>query len=156
MNDRPARPHPLHRSAFAQFVASTTRWNDNDCYGHINNAVYFTYFDTAVNRLLVEAGLLAIARSTIIGLVVDVGCTYFSSLAFPALIEVGVSAVHIGRSSVRYSLGVFEAGSDVAAAQGSFTHVYVVRATQRPVDIPPDIRAFLETLRVPGADSQSG
>ena len=142
-----ARPARATRADFSKFVPVTTRWNDNDVYGHVNNAVYFTYLDSAANQLLVEAGLLDPAGSDVVGLVVETACTFFASVAFPQRLEVGVRADHIGRSSVRYALAVFTEGADAAAAQGAFTHVYVARASQRPVAIPADIRAHLETLR---------
>ena len=142
-----SRPARATRADFSKFVPVTTRWNDNDVYGHINNAVYFTYFDSAANQLLVDAGLLDPAGSATIGVVAETSCTFFASLAYPQRLEVGVRADQIGRSSVRYALAVFAEHSDAAAAQGGFTHVYVDRASQRPVAIPADIRAHLETLR---------
>ena len=141
------RPAPLGRESFARFVPAPTRWSDNDCYGHVNNAAYYFFFDTAVNALLVEAGLLDPATSTIIGLVVETNCVYFSSLAFPDLVEVGVAVEEIGRSSVRYVLAAFKAGAPLAAAQGRYTHVYVERATQRPTPIPDGHRRLMESLR---------
>ena len=120
---------------------------DNDVYGHVNNVTYYSFFDTAVNGLLIEAGALDIAASDIVGLVVATRCDFFASVKFPDAIEVGVRVVEIGRSSVRYALAVFRAGAQEAAAQGEFTHVYVARATQRPVEIPAPTRAFLETMK---------
>jgi acyl-CoA thioester hydrolase len=142
-----ARPAPLGREAFARFSAVQTRWADNDCYGHVNNAAYYYFFDTAVNAMLVEAGLLEPATSEVIGLVVETNCVYFVSLAFPDLIEIGVAVEEIGRSSVRYRLGAFKAGAPLAAAQGRYTHVYVERATQRPTPIPDGHRRLMESLR---------
>ena len=147
MRETSARPVRATRADFRRFVTVTTRWNDNDVYGHVNNAVYFTYFDSAANQLLVEAGLLDPAGSEVVGLVVETACTYFSSVAFPQKLDVGVRADHIGTASVRYGLAIFTQGEDLAAAQGAFTHVYVERASQRPVAIPANFRAHLETLR---------
>jgi acyl-CoA thioester hydrolase len=143
-----ARPTPLGREAFARFVPIATRWSDNDVYGHLNNVVYYGYFDTAVNALLVEAGLLDPATSSIVGLVVESNCSFFASLAFPDAIEVGVTVEALGRSSVRYLLAVFKAGAEKAAAQGRYTHVYVERASQRPTPIPDGHWRLLESLKV--------
>lgn len=142
------RPTPLRRDAFARFVPIATRWSDNDVYGHINNVAYYSFFDTAVNALLVEAGLLDPAASPIVGLVVDSNCAFFSSLAFPDPIEVGVTVEEIGRSSVRYLLAVFKAGGETAAAQGRYTHVYVERASQKPTPIPDEHRRLMESLKI--------
>jgi acyl-CoA thioester hydrolase len=121
---------------------------DNDAYGHVNNVVYYSLFDTAVNAFLVERGLLDIAASPAIGLVVETGCTYFQSIAFPETVEAGLAVAALGRSSVRYRLAIFKAGGDEAAAQGHFVHVYVDRATQAPVPVPDPVRAALEPLAV--------
>ncbi len=125
-----------------------TRWSDNDAYGHLNNVVYYSLFDTAVNAILIEAGLLDPTTSSIIGVVVETNCRYYSSLAYPDLAEVGVAVEHLGRSSVRYRLGVFKAGAPLAVAAGRFTHVYVDRQTNRPLPIPEGHRALMETLIV--------
>ncbi|QRM30014.1 thioesterase family protein [Microvirga sp. VF16] len=143
MSDRPARPD---RSTFRLFRPIATRWMDNDAYGHVNNVHYYSYFDSAVNGWLVEKGLLAIAESPIIGLVVESGCTYFESVAFPDALEAGIAVAHLGRSSVRYRIGIFKARAEQAVAQGHFVHVYVDRSTQRPVEIPPETRATLSEL----------
>ena len=139
-DERPQRPM---RGDFACFVPITTRWMDNDVYGHVNNVVYYSFFDTAVNRLLVEAGVLDIAGSEAVGLVVQTSCTFFESIAFPGAIEVGVRVERIGRTSVTYALAVFAAGQEGAAALGAFTHVYVARADQRPVPISDRLRHVL-------------
>lgn len=144
---KPERPARLTRADFRVFAPMQTRWHDNDIYGHINNVVYYTWFDTAVNSMLIHAGLLDPAQGETIGLVAATRCVYFASLKFPQAVEIGIRALHIGGSSVRYSLGAFAAGADAAAAQGEFTHVYVARATQRPVAVPAAARAFLQTLR---------
>ena len=138
----------LRRSDFAVFVPIATRWGDNDVYGHVNNVIYYAFFDTAVNRLLVDGGALDVATSDTVGLVVSNSCTFFESVAFPEVIEVGLRVERLGRSSVTYQLGVFRAGADEAAAQGRFVHVYVTRADQRPVAIPEAVLRALEGLRM--------
>jgi len=143
MSERPAR---LSRSAFRLFRPIATRWMDNDAYGHVNNAHYYSYFDSAVNGWLIEEGLLDVTESPVIGLVVETGCTYFESVAFPERLEAGIAVAHLGRSSVRYRIGIFREGAELAAAQGHFVHVHVERATQRPVEIPARTREALESL----------
>ncbi|WP_445500952.1 acyl-CoA thioesterase [Microvirga sp. G4-2] len=143
MSERPAR---LSRSAFTLFRPIATRWMDNDGYGHVNNVHYYSYFDTAVNGWLIEEGLLDIVHSPVIGLVVETGCVYFESVAFPETLEAGIRVAHLGRSSVRYVIGIFKEGAELAAAQGHFVHVHVDRATQRPVDIPARTREALNAL----------
>lgn len=142
-----SRPVPRPRSEYAAFRLLTTRWADNDAYGHLNNVVYYEFFDTAVNQLLIEAGLLSVEESAQIGLVVETQCNYFASLAYPQQVEAGVRVAHLGGSSVRYEIGLFAAGAEMPAAQGHFIHVYVERASQKPVPIPDAIRAFLESLK---------
>jgi acyl-CoA thioester hydrolase len=144
----PARPKPLGREAYARFVTVTSRWGDNDSYGHINNSAYYFFFDSAINGLLVEAGLLDPATSDVIGLAASNACDYFSSLAFPDLVEIGVAVEAIGSSSVRYRVGAFKAGAALAAAQGHFVHVYVRRVDQRPVPIPSAHRFHMDRLRI--------
>jgi acyl-CoA thioester hydrolase len=143
-----ARQTPSPRSAFARFVPVTTRWVDNDAFGHLNNVVYYSFFDTAVNRLLIEAGALDVKASPVVGLVVETRCVYFASLAYPDPIEVGVAMEKIGASSATYRLGVFREDAPQASAQGWFTHVYVDRATQRPVPIPTAARAVMNSLTI--------
>lgn len=143
MTDR-ARPDP--RSAYRHFLPIQTRWSDNDAYGHVNNVVYYGWFDTVVNAYLIEAGALDIARSPVVGLVVETRCSYFSELAFPQPVEAGLRVARIGSSSVRYEIGIFAAETDVAAAQGHFIHVYVDRATRRPASLPAPLRAALERI----------
>ena len=142
------REGPPVRAAFAQFLPIATRWSDNDVYGHLNNVVYYSLFDTAVNAILIEAGLLDPAASPVVGLVVETNCRYFSSLAYPDLVEVGVAVERLGLSSVVYRLGVFKAGAPHAAAAGKFTHVYVDRQTNRSVPIPEGHRRLMESLTV--------
>jgi acyl-CoA thioester hydrolase len=126
-----------------------TRWMDNDVYGHVNNVVYYSWFDTAVNRFLIDKGVLDIAKSEVIGLVVATNCAYFASVAFPDEIVAGLRVAHLGTSSVRYEVGLFRAGETHPAAAGEFTHVYVDRATSRPVPLPEKLRATLEAIRRP-------
>lgn len=144
------RPERLARAVFGVFRAIPTRWHDNDVYGHVNNVVYYSWFDTAVNAWLIERGFLDIAGSRTVGLVVETSCTYFESVAFPETVELGLGVERLGTSSVTYRIGVFRQGGERAAAQGRFTHVYVDRATQRPVPIPADLRAALEGLTSSG------
>lgn len=143
MSERPAAPA---RSHFPHFSTITTRWMDNDAYGHVNNVVYYSFFDTAVNRYLIEAGALDIQGGEVIGLVVETQCRYFEPLAFPQPVEAGIRVAQLGRSSVRYEVGLFEAGSAQAAAAGHFVHVYVDRATRRPTPLPEALRAALLPL----------
>jgi acyl-CoA thioester hydrolase len=143
-----AREARLRRKDFPRFISIATRWGDNDVYGHVNNVVYYAFFDTAVNRHLMENGALDVATSDTVGLVVSNSCTFFASVAFPETIEVGLRVERLGRSSVTYQLGVFRAGEAAAAAQGRFTHVYVTRADQRTAAIPEAVLRALEGLRV--------
>ncbi|HEY8244504.1 MAG: acyl-CoA thioesterase [Vicinamibacteria bacterium] len=139
-DERPAR------SAYRHFLAIPTRWMDNDSYGHVNNVTYYSYFDTAVNEHLIRAGGLDIMASTAVGVVAETACRFHASLSFPETIDAGLVVTRLGRSSVAYRIGLFRQGEDAAAATGRFVHVWVDRATQRPVDIPPRIRAALEPL----------
>lgn len=135
------------RAAYPRLVPLTTRWGDNDVYGHVNNVVYYAFFDTAVNGLLVAAGVLDLAASPVIGLVVETGCRYFAPVAFPDPLTAGVRVAHLGRSSVRYEIAIFRADEPEAAAQGHFVHVYVDRETRRPVPLPEALRTVLEAMR---------
>ena len=135
------------REEYHWFMTCPTRWADNDAYGHVNNTVYYQWFDTAVNAWLVEAGLLDIERGDPIGLVVETGCAYFSPLSFPGDVEVGIAVERLGSSSVTYRIGVFGAGSAEASAQGHFTHVYVGRHSRRPTELPGEWRKRLEQLQ---------
>jgi len=143
------RPTAPARGDFRRFVSIGTRWMDNDVYGHVNNVVYYSYFDTAVNGYLVEQGALDIHGGAVIGLVVETGCRYFASVAFPDRLEAGLRVAHLGTSSVRYEVGIFADGAETAAAAGHFVHVYVDRATRRPTPLPGPLRAALEPLHVP-------
>jgi acyl-CoA thioester hydrolase len=144
------------RGEYRHFTALTTRWSDNDVYGHLNNVVYYALFDTAVNAALIEAGVLDVERSAAIGLVVETGCRYFEALAFPDAVEVGLRVAKLGRSSVRFEIAIFKAGADEAAAQGHFVHVYVDRETRRPVELPGEVQRFLETLVVASGVAADG
>ena len=121
---------------------------DNDAYGHVNNVVYYSWFDTVVNEYLIRQGVLDITGGPVIGLVVETQCRYFSELAFPQPVELGLRIGNLGRSSVRYEIGIFAAGAALASAQGHFVHVYVDRATRKPTALPVPLRAALEPLLV--------
>jgi acyl-CoA thioester hydrolase len=142
----PIRSAPTERGVYRHFETIATRWMDNDAYGHINNVVYYSYFDTVVNRYLIEAGALDLERSDVIGLVVETHCNYFSSLAFPQHVQAGLRVARIGSSSVRYEIGLFAENSPVAAACGHFVHVYVDRMTRRPAPLPPPLQRALQAL----------
>lgn len=135
------------RSAFAHVVAIPTRWMDNDVYGHVNNVVYYSYFDTAVNQFLIERGVLDIHQGAIVGFVVDSGCSYFRPLAFPDIVHVGIRVAKLGNSSVRYEIGVYRNDDPLPCAVGHFVHVYVERSSHRSVPIPHSVRDVLETIR---------
>ena len=120
---------------------------DNDAYGHVNNVVYYSFFDTAVNRYLVQAGALDIHEGAVIGLVIETQCNYFAPLAFPQTVEAGLRVGHIGTSSVRYEVGLFAEGEPSSAAHGHFVHVYVDRATRRPVPLPDQFMRALHALQ---------
>ena len=141
-----SRPVPRGREAYRWFMTIGTRWADNDAYGHVNNTVYYQWFDTAVNQWLVEQGLLDIAKGDPIGLVVETSCSYFAPLSFPGDVEVGIAIERLGKSSLTFRLGVFGAGKAEPSAQGLFTHVYVARHKRRPAPLPELWRAKLETL----------
>jgi acyl-CoA thioester hydrolase len=142
------KPAPAPRTAFRHFLPITTRWMDNDAYGHVNNVVYYSYFDTVVNEYLIRAGVLDVEHGETIGLVVETQCNYFAPLVFPERVEAGLRVIRIGSTSVRYEVGLFKEGDAHAAAQGHFVHVYVDRATRRPVELPAALRAALEPLVV--------
>jgi acyl-CoA thioester hydrolase len=134
----PDRPSPPTRDGYPHFETISTRWMDNDVYGHVNNVVYYSFFDTAVNRYLIERGALDLAAGEVIGLVVETHCNYFSPLSFPQPVQAGVRVAHAGRSSVRYEIALFAQGQERAAAAGHFVHVYVDRLTRRPIDRFPE------------------
>ena len=139
---RAARPS----ASYAHFTELTTRWMDNDAYGHINNVTYYSFFDTAVNAHLISAGCLDIQNSAIIGLVVETGCQFFKPIAFPDVVSVGLRVAKLGNSSVRYEIGIFLKGDESAAAEGHFVHVYTGRASGKPVPIPDKVRKALSSL----------
>jgi len=143
------RPAAEPRGAYRHFRTITTRWMDNDVYGHVNNVVYYAYFDTVVNQYLIEQGALDIQASPVIGLVVETQCRYFAPITFPDRVEAGLRVAHLGTSSVRYEVGLFRNDEPTAAAQGHFVHVYVDRATTRPGPLPEALRRALEPLRMP-------
>lgn len=137
---------PTRREAYRHFTAMPTRWGDNDSFGHVNNVVYYAFFDSAVNRHLIEQDALDIESSEIVGLVIETRCTFFSSMGFPDTVNVGLKVVHLGNSSVRYEIALFRNDSEIASAVGQFVHVYVQRASNRPVSIPERVRAVLQPL----------
>lgn len=147
-NASPSRAAPEPRSAYRVFRSISTRWMDNDVYGHVNNVVYYSWFDTAVNAHLIEAGALDIHAGDTIGLVIETQCNYFAPLAFPQQIDAGIRVARIGSSSVRYEVGLFAQGEPLTAAAGHFIHVYVDRETRRPAVVPARLRAVLEPLTV--------
>jgi len=142
-------PQPQHlRADYRHFQPVTTRWHDNDLYGHVNNVVYYSYFDSAVNSFLIERGGLDIHAGQVVGFVVSSSCDYFASIAFPERIEVGLRVARLGNSSVQYELAVFKESQDEACAAGRFVHVFVDRQSSRPVPIPDTLRAALERLQI--------
>ncbi|MFS0848433.1 acyl-CoA thioesterase [Novosphingobium panipatense] len=142
MSRIPLRP----RAAYRTFVPITTRWHDNDAYGHVNNVIYYAFFDTAVNTWLIEQGLLDVHAGDPIGLVVETGCRYAAPVHFPQTLEVGLAVASLGTSSVTYHLGLFVQNEEYAAAEGHFTHVYVGREDRRPVALPSPWRQALSAL----------
>ena len=145
---RPA-PHALADYPHQRII--TTRWADNDAYGHVNNVIHYAYFDTVVNSYLIEHGVLDIATSPIVGFVVETGCHYFAPLTYPETVTAALRVSQLGRTSVRYEIALFGEKSEIAAAQGHFVHVYVERATRRPVDLPTALRLALRPLEVSAA-----
>ncbi len=139
-------PQPEQRSAYRTFRSISTRWMDNDAYGHVNNVVYYSWFDTAVNAHLIEQGVLDIHRGQTIGLVVETQCNYFSGIEFPQIVEAGLRVAHLGNSSVRYEVGLFVQGEELTAARGHFIHVYVDRETRRPAGLPEKLKFVLKAL----------
>ena len=140
------RPAPENRNAYRHFQSIPTRWMDNDVYGHVNNVVYYSYFDTVVNQYLIEQHVLNIEASKVIGLVVETQCQYFASITFPDVVHAGLRVAKLGNSSVRYEIGLFRNDEQVASAQGYFIHVYVDRASRRAISLPADMRAALERI----------
>ncbi len=138
------------REAYPYRQLITTRWKDNDVYGHVNNVEYYSYFDTLINTYLVREGGLDIHRGACIGLCAESHCKFLDSFAFPETIEGGLRVEHLGRSSVRYGIGLFRDGANACAAEGWFVHVFVDRVTRRSMPIVEDLRTALERLQIPG------
>lgn len=136
------------RDQFRHFQAIPTRWMDNDIYGHVNNVVYYSYFDTAVNQFLIEVGVLDIHQGEVVGFVVDSGCSYFSPIAFPDLVHAGIRVTKLGNSSVRYEVALYRNDDALPAAAGHFVHVYVDRASNRSASIPADMREALASITI--------
>jgi len=134
------------RTSYRSFLENPTRWMDNDAYGHVNNVAYYSYFDTAVNEHLIRAGGLDIERSTTIGVVVETACRFHKPLSFPDVVEAGLRVTKLGRSSVKYEIGLFRQGEEEPVASGHFVHVWVDRGTRRPTAVPEEVRAALESL----------
>jgi acyl-CoA thioester hydrolase len=148
MSDSTAdKPQPEGREGYRAFRPITTRWMDNDAYGHVNNVVYYSWFDTAVNAHLIEQGVLDLHEGGTIGLVIETQCNYFAPVAFPQAVEAGLRVARIGQSSVRYEVGLFLAGEPLTVAKGHFVHVYVDRATRRPAPLPAPLKKVLEALQ---------
>lgn len=145
-----SRPVPHGRADYPHAREITTRWMDNDAYGHVNNVVYYSYFDTVVNDWLIRQGLLDVGKGAVIGLVVETGCHYFEALTYPETVTAAMRVAHVGNSSVRYEIALFGEGRARSAAQGHFVHVYVDRATRRPTALPEAWRRALATLRAGG------
>lgn len=141
-----SRPTPDSLDSYKYFLEIQTRWADNDVYGHVNNSVYYFYFDTVVNEFLISKGLLDIEKSETIGLVVKTNCDYFAPISFPDKVNAALRVCRIGSSSVTYEVGLFRNDETEAAAQGQFTHVYVDRETRRPVSIAKEMQDALESL----------
>ncbi|MEK7245464.1 MAG: thioesterase family protein [Pseudomonadota bacterium] len=140
-------PAPETRARYPYFMPLQTRWADNDIYGHVNNVTYYAYFDTVINCYLIEKGGLDISGGDVVGFAVETMCRYLKPLAYPDALEAGLRVGHLGRSSVRYEVGIFRRGENEVAAAGHFVHVFVDRQTGRPVALPPGIRRALERIR---------
>ena len=141
-----SKPVPQILGSYPHHLTIPTRWADNDVYGHVNNSVYYFYFDTVVNKWLIENGLLEIGKSENVGLVVETGCAYFSPITFPDDVTAGLRVTKIGNSSVRYEIGLFAGGETTARAQGHFVHVYVNEASRRPAPLSARMRETLAEI----------
>jgi len=141
-----SRPPPTRRADYRYFQTITTRWHDNDAFGHVNNVVYYAWIDTAVNMFLIEQGILELGGSEIVGVVAETNLRYLREIAYPDPVTVGVRVERLGTSSVRYVSAVFRADEDEASAEGFFVHVYVQRATMTPTPIPLNQRAAFESI----------
>jgi acyl-CoA thioester hydrolase len=144
---------PDARDRYARFVTITTRWMDNDMYAHVNNVVYYSWFDTAVNQYLLETKGLDLQGGEVVYLVVETGCRYFSPVSYPSVIHCGLRVAHLGTSSVRFEVGIFADDADTAAAQGHFVHVACDRAGGKPVVMPDAMRRACAALQMPGANA---
>ena len=144
-----SRPPPTTRDQYRHFATIPTRWMDNDVYGHINNVVYYSYFDTGVNRYLLDPGGLDFRNGDVVGLAVETRCRFHASFAYPDEIEAGLAVGHLGRTSVRYDIGLFAAGEDAARTEGHFWHVFVDRLTHKPHEMSAQMRAALTAISVP-------
>ncbi len=144
-----AKPVPHTRAAYRHFQTITTRWLDNDAYGHVNNTVYYTYFDTVVNTFLISHNVLDVQRGEVIGLAVETQCNYFAPLTFPDTVHAGLRVAKLGNSSVRYEVGIFRNNDTAACAQGHFVHVYVDRHLRKSALVPDAMRKVLQTILVP-------
>src|ERR671910_1214719 len=142
------KPTPESRNRYHHFLTIPTRWMDNDVYGHVNNVIYYSYFDTVVNGYLIDQGVLDIEESSIIGLVVETQCRYFKPITFPDTVHAGLRVARLGSSSVLYEIGIFRNDEESAAAQGHFVHVYVDRESRRPTTLPPKMREALERILI--------
>ena len=136
------------RAAYPHFLPIPTRWMDNDLYGHVNNVVYYSYFDTVVNRYLIDPGGLDIHKGAVVGIVAETQCRFFKSFAYPEIVDAGLRVGRLGNSSVRYEIGLFGEGEETARAEGHFVHVFVDRASNKPVPMPPGIRAALQRITI--------
>jgi acyl-CoA thioester hydrolase len=144
-----AKPSAPSRDHYHWFTPITTRWSDNDIYGHVNNVIYYSYFDSVANRYLIEVGRLDIHEGASVGLVVNSSCDYHAPVAYPDALEGALRVDRLGNSSVQYGIGIFAEGSGEACANGSFTHVFVDRVSNRPVPIPEPMRSALEAISGP-------
>ena len=142
------RQNPTNRSDYNYFSKMSTRWNDNDIYGHLNNVIYYELFDTAVNKWLIKNNLIDIKNGNNIGLIVQSGCNYFSSFEYPEDIDAGIRVTKIGNSSVRYEVGLFKPNDDLASADGFFIHVYVDRVSNKPINLDYEFKKKLDTIYV--------
>ncbi len=146
------RPGPGVRSDYVEFMPVQTRWMDNDVYGHVNNVVYYSYFDTVVNLYLINPGGLDFHNAPVVGIMAETMCRFYRSIAYPEAIDAGIRVGRLGSSSVRYEVGLFGVGENDARAEGHLVHVFVDRATNKPVPIPAGIRSALERIVRPAPD----
>lgn len=136
----------IGRDHYRHFLTIPTRWMDNDVYGHVNNVVYYSYFDTVVNKFLIEQGQLDYSKGKVVGLVVETKCQYFAPIAFPDVVVAGIRVAHIGMSSVRYEIGLFKNDEGNPAAEGYFVHVYVTRSGNKPTSLSTEMRSVLAKI----------